>query len=162
MNCSVRRASVFSQSSCTRVAVRNSSTNADGISDQSMASANARNILATYETVRSLVYLIRIATFTGGPEMPQTTENDAIVHECKALLADFRHRALRHHAEGIFLCAKIFGIAITNSDGKLLLSPTRAGCNLCRSLRQSAALPWQSNLVSALPSRRRGITTFSY
>src|SRR5258707_12662358 len=39
MNCSVRPTSVFSQSSCTRAAVRNSSTNADGICDQSMASA---------------------------------------------------------------------------------------------------------------------------
>lgn len=38
--------------------------------------------------------------------------------ETKAFLADFRHRALRHHAEGIFLCEKIFGVSITNSDGK--------------------------------------------
>ena len=29
----------------------------------------------------------------------------------------FGHRALRHHAEGIFLCEKVFGAAITNSDG---------------------------------------------
>jgi hypothetical protein len=36
----------------------------------------------------------------------------------KAFLADFRHRALRHHAEGVFLCEQIFGITITNSDGK--------------------------------------------
>ena len=26
--------------------------------------------------------------------------------ESKAFLADFRHRALRHHAEGIFLCER--------------------------------------------------------
>jgi hypothetical protein len=38
--------------------------------------------------------------------------------ESKAFLADFRHRALRHHAEGIFLAEKLFGIAIVNSDGK--------------------------------------------
>jgi hypothetical protein len=36
----------------------------------------------------------------------------------KAFLADFRHRALQHHAEGVFLCEQIFGITITNSDGK--------------------------------------------
>jgi hypothetical protein len=36
----------------------------------------------------------------------------------KAYLGDFRHRALRHHAEGVFLCEQIFGITITNSDGK--------------------------------------------
>ena len=38
--------------------------------------------------------------------------------ESKAFIADFRHRALRHHAEGIFLCERIFGVAITNSEGK--------------------------------------------
>ena len=38
--------------------------------------------------------------------------------ESKAFLADFRHRALRHHAEGIFLAEKLFGVAIANSDGK--------------------------------------------
>jgi hypothetical protein len=38
--------------------------------------------------------------------------------ESKAFLADFRHRALRHHAEGIFLCERIFGVSITNSEGK--------------------------------------------
>lgn len=38
--------------------------------------------------------------------------------ESKAFLADFRHRALRHHAEGIFLCEEIFGVSITNSEGK--------------------------------------------
>ena len=37
--------------------------------------------------------------------------------ESKAFIADFRHRALRHHAEGIFLCERIFGVAITNSEG---------------------------------------------
>ena len=38
--------------------------------------------------------------------------------ETKAIIADSRHRALRHHSEGIFLCEKIFGTNITNSDGK--------------------------------------------
>jgi len=28
----------------------------------------------------------------------------------KAIIADFRHRALRHHAEGIFMAETIFGI----------------------------------------------------
>ena len=40
--------------------------------------------------------------------------------ESKAFLPDFRHRALRHHAEGIFLCEKLFGVAIENSDGDLI------------------------------------------
>lgn len=38
--------------------------------------------------------------------------------ESKAHLADFRHRALRHHSEGIFLCESIFGTTTRNSDGK--------------------------------------------
>ncbi len=38
--------------------------------------------------------------------------------ESKAFFSDFRHRALRHHAEGIFLAEKLFGVAIVNSDGK--------------------------------------------
>lgn len=38
--------------------------------------------------------------------------------ESKAHIGDFRHRALRHHSEGIFLCASIFGATLTNSDGR--------------------------------------------
>jgi hypothetical protein len=38
--------------------------------------------------------------------------------ESKAFLSDFRHRALRHHSEGILLAEKLFGVAIHNSDGK--------------------------------------------
>lgn len=38
--------------------------------------------------------------------------------ESKAFLPDFRHRALRHHAEGIFSCERLFGVAITNSEGR--------------------------------------------
>jgi hypothetical protein len=37
--------------------------------------------------------------------------------ESKAFFPDFRHRALRHHTEGIFLAERIFGIAIRNDDG---------------------------------------------
>lgn len=38
--------------------------------------------------------------------------------ESKAFFPDFRHRALRHHAEGIFLAEKLFGVAIVNSEGE--------------------------------------------
>jgi hypothetical protein len=38
--------------------------------------------------------------------------------ETKMHYPDMRHRALRHHAEGIFWCEKEFGVYITNSDGK--------------------------------------------
>jgi hypothetical protein len=37
--------------------------------------------------------------------------------ESKAFFADFRHRALRHHTEGIFLAEHIFGVTILNLDG---------------------------------------------
>src|SRR4051812_3099312 len=36
----------------------------------------------------------------------------------KAHLPDLRHRALRHHAEGIFACEEVFGTTITNSAGR--------------------------------------------
>lgn len=37
--------------------------------------------------------------------------------ESKAFFPDFRHRALRHHSEGIFLAERIFGVVVRNSDG---------------------------------------------
>lgn len=40
--------------------------------------------------------------------------------ESKSYVADFRHRALRHHAEGIFMAERIFGVAVANSDGKMV------------------------------------------
>ena len=36
----------------------------------------------------------------------------------KESFCDFRHRALRHHAEGIFECERVFGPTVTNSEGK--------------------------------------------
>ena len=41
----------------------------------------------------------------------------------KEITADFRHRALRHHAEGIFLAETIFGPTLTLSTGRII--PTR-------------------------------------
>ena len=38
--------------------------------------------------------------------------------ESKKFIADVRHRALRHHSEGIFQCEQKFGVYITNSSGK--------------------------------------------
>ena len=38
--------------------------------------------------------------------------------ETKGSFPDMRHRAMRHHAEGIFWCEEKFGIYIVNSDGK--------------------------------------------
>ena len=43
--------------------------------------------------------------------------------ESKEITADFRHRALRHHAEGIFMAETIFGPTLTLSTGRII--PTR-------------------------------------
>ena len=43
--------------------------------------------------------------------------------ESKSFHATFRHRALRHHSEGIFMAERIFGVTIRNADGKEI--PTR-------------------------------------
>ena len=40
--------------------------------------------------------------------------------ESKAITADFRHRSLRHHAEGIFMAERIFGSRLTLSTGKII------------------------------------------
>lgn len=40
--------------------------------------------------------------------------------QSKSYLPDFRHRALRHHAEGIFLAEKLFGITFANSDSQVI------------------------------------------
>ncbi|MDE8650591.1 DUF6915 family protein [Novosphingobium album (ex Liu et al. 2023)] len=37
--------------------------------------------------------------------------------ESKKIVADPRHRALRHHAEGIFMLETVFGVTIRNADG---------------------------------------------
>ncbi len=40
--------------------------------------------------------------------------------QSKAILADPRHRALRHHAEGIFMLEAIFGESLVNADGRVV------------------------------------------
>ena len=40
--------------------------------------------------------------------------------ESKAFLGSWQHRALRHHAEGIFLCEAIFGVTLTLSTGRTI------------------------------------------
>ena len=72
----------------------------------------------------------------------------------KAHCADFRHRALRHHSEGIFMLEALFGKTITLSTGRII--PTRwvgeqhvqedLGCiptwaDWCRAIRPQ---PWMA------------------
>ena len=40
--------------------------------------------------------------------------------ESKVVIADFRHRALRHHAEGIFMLERFFGATIAISTGRVV------------------------------------------
>ena len=40
--------------------------------------------------------------------------------ESKKITADFRHRALRHHAEGILMAEVVFGSAITLPTGRIV------------------------------------------
>lgn len=51
-----------------------------------------------------------------------TPEDYLPVHDwfdaTKELMADFRHRALRHHAQGIFEAERLFGPLLRNSDGR--------------------------------------------
>ena len=44
--------------------------------------------------------------------------------ETKMHYPDMRHRAMRHHSEGIFWCEQQFGTYITNSEGRMV--PVRA------------------------------------
>jgi len=38
----------------------------------------------------------------------------------KEVFADFRHRALRHHSQGIFEAERVFGHSVTNSAGRVV------------------------------------------
>ena len=40
--------------------------------------------------------------------------------ESKSITADFHHRAIRHHAEGIFALERLFGVTITISTGRVV------------------------------------------
>lgn len=43
--------------------------------------------------------------------------------DTKKSMANFRHRAAKHHSEGIFWCEERFGVTIKNSSGRII--PTR-------------------------------------
>lgn len=40
--------------------------------------------------------------------------------QSKSIIADPRHRALRHHAEGIFMLESLFGATIVNADERIV------------------------------------------
>ena len=53
-----------------------------------------------------------------------TAEDYLALHQwfdaSKMLTADFRHRALRHHAEGIFMAEHFFGATLAVSTGRVV------------------------------------------
>ncbi|HEV2559321.1 MAG TPA: hypothetical protein VGU45_11895 [Microvirga sp.] len=55
-----------------------------------------------------------------------TPEDYTAIHrwfdESKTITCDFRHRALRHHAEGIALCVQIFGPVLVTSAGREVMT----------------------------------------
>ena len=55
------------------------------------------------------------------------TEDYRAIHDwldaTKETFCDFRHRALRHHSQGVFEAERVFGVMIVNSDGASI--PTR-------------------------------------
>ena len=51
-------------------------------------------------------------------------EDYLVIHgwfdESKAFFPDFRHGALRHHSQGIFMAERLFGASLINSDGRVV------------------------------------------
>lgn len=89
-----------------------------------------------------------------------------IIDETKEAFCDFRHRALRHHAEGIFEAERIFGVTVKNSDGKLV--PVRyigeqhvqEDCggripSLCEWLSRIQPEPWMARGTRVVNGTRR-------
>lgn len=62
-----------------------------------------------------------VRKFGGAPE--DYLEIHSWFDATKAWFADWKHRAFRHHSEGIFEMEKVFGAYIINSEGKII--PTR-------------------------------------
>jgi hypothetical protein len=53
-----------------------------------------------------------------GGEPAEYTHIHQHLDASKEHFCDFRHRTMRHHAEGIFECERIFGVSFVNSVGK--------------------------------------------
>jgi len=57
-----------------------------------------------------------------------SVENYLAIHEwldaTKETFCDFRHRALRHHSQGVFEAERVFGITVQNSDGRVIPVPS--------------------------------------
>lgn len=61
---------------------------------------------------------VSVKKWGGRPEDYQAIHD--FLDESKAHFADMRHRALLHNTWGIYLCERMFGINIRNSDNRLV------------------------------------------
>lgn len=82
--------------------------------------------------------------------------------ESKALVADVRHRALRHHTEGIFLAERLFGPAIRNSSGREIPTRWLGEQHVKEDLRRIPTVQdWLEHLAIAPWMLRRGSFLYS-
>ena len=64
--------------------------------------------------------------------------------ESKGFYGDLRHRALRHHTQGIVECEKLFGVTITNSNNKKIVVKSIAEQHILEDL--GSYLQWKVGL----------------
>lgn len=62
----------------------------------------------------------KISVQKWGGKIEDYQEIHDFIDSSKAHFPDMRHRALLHSSFGIFIAEKVFGINITNSDGRLV------------------------------------------
>lgn len=62
--------------------------------------------------------LVSVKKFGGKPEDYQAIHD--FIDSSKAHVPDMRHRAILHSSFGIFICERVFGTNLKNSDGRLV------------------------------------------
>jgi hypothetical protein len=67
----------------------------------------------------------------------------------KEAFCDFRHRALRHHSFGVFEAERVFGLAVTNSAGRVV--PVRYIAELHIKEDCGGIVPTVSDWLSRIP-----------
>lgn len=81
--------------------------------------------------------------------------------ESKKIIADPRHRALRHHAEGIFMLETVFGVTIRNSDGRDVPVRLIGEMHVTEDLGRIPSFADWARLIQPLPWMLRGNPTGS-
>lgn len=74
----------------------------------------------------------------------------------KAMIADPRHRALRHHTEGIFELEAAFGTTIRNSDGRAVPVRLIGEQHVLEDLGRIPSFADWARLIPVLPWMLRG------